>query len=630
MLSEARARLANTQGKKAKRKARERQLEESRRLSAIQKRRELKSAGINTNILKGAKKWKGGMDLNTDIPFHRQAPIGFHDISDEVEKEELQSLELESGTILTKLEQKRRMEEEMQDKQQESKKLKTKSSDYIPPQTLKAFQDAEEAAIANRKKLILPAPQMSDSELSEIIKMGKQGLVAKSVIESAASSSSESFSRGLLTEYEGAISSNMPIRTPRTVSVEQESLVVQARNLRAMTEAQTPLLGGSVDVYGSVDFTCQPKKTIAATPNPLAAKLTPKVPSSAAELMDMTPKLRDQMGINTPRVGGSSDFDVESVPGTPRSYSSSATNSTLQQNIMRAQLKNLFSELPKPKNDFEIVLPTIESSKESKGNILNDAEDLDANQKRLLREEQDEEFRSRSSAVKMELPRPLVFKEMKSKDPIESLIFQEIHGMMSHDALQFPVPGQQSVDSHVNDFIQLKHQDLVNAYELIQNELKTLGWNEMDSCTFDSLHETLSKEYMFIPKPKPHFELVNKMSDKDKISAYRILLDSCREKMRKDATAAQKQEKRVGVLLGGYMARAQNLEKEIQSVYTQIQQGTFEKQGFELLRDLESIALPMRLSKAKKEYQDLLIKDKEKQEKYAALKVQEEELLHSL
>ena len=46
MLSEARARLANTQGKKAKRKARERQLEEARRLAVLQKKRELKAAGV--------------------------------------------------------------------------------------------------------------------------------------------------------------------------------------------------------------------------------------------------------------------------------------------------------------------------------------------------------------------------------------------------------------------------------------------------------------------------------------------------------------------------------------------------------------------------------------------------------
>jgi hypothetical protein len=45
MLSEARARLANTRGKKAKRKAREKQLEEARRLASLQKKRELKAAG---------------------------------------------------------------------------------------------------------------------------------------------------------------------------------------------------------------------------------------------------------------------------------------------------------------------------------------------------------------------------------------------------------------------------------------------------------------------------------------------------------------------------------------------------------------------------------------------------------
>lgn len=46
MLAEARARLANTQGKKAKRKARERQMDEARRLASLQKRRELRAAGI--------------------------------------------------------------------------------------------------------------------------------------------------------------------------------------------------------------------------------------------------------------------------------------------------------------------------------------------------------------------------------------------------------------------------------------------------------------------------------------------------------------------------------------------------------------------------------------------------------
>lgn len=52
MLAEARARLANTRGKKAKRKAREKQLEEARRLAALQKKRELKAAGIAVGRMK--------------------------------------------------------------------------------------------------------------------------------------------------------------------------------------------------------------------------------------------------------------------------------------------------------------------------------------------------------------------------------------------------------------------------------------------------------------------------------------------------------------------------------------------------------------------------------------------------
>lgn len=81
MLSEARARLANTQGKKAKRKAREKQLEEARRLAALQKRRELRAAGIEVN---SRRKKKRGVDYNSEIPFEKRPALGFYDTSKEV------------------------------------------------------------------------------------------------------------------------------------------------------------------------------------------------------------------------------------------------------------------------------------------------------------------------------------------------------------------------------------------------------------------------------------------------------------------------------------------------------------------------------------------------------------------
>ncbi len=81
MLSEARARLANTQGKKAKRKAREKQLEEARRLASLQKRRELRAAGIGGRRLIRVK--KGQINYNEEIPFEKRPARGFYDTSGE-------------------------------------------------------------------------------------------------------------------------------------------------------------------------------------------------------------------------------------------------------------------------------------------------------------------------------------------------------------------------------------------------------------------------------------------------------------------------------------------------------------------------------------------------------------------
>ena len=84
MLSEARARLANTQGKKAKRKAREKQLGEARRLASLQKRRELRAAGIIIGSGWAYKMRKHHlMDYNNEIPFEKQIPAGFNDPSED-------------------------------------------------------------------------------------------------------------------------------------------------------------------------------------------------------------------------------------------------------------------------------------------------------------------------------------------------------------------------------------------------------------------------------------------------------------------------------------------------------------------------------------------------------------------
>ncbi|CAI4683974.1 BDC_1c_G0042740.mRNA.1.CDS.1 [Saccharomyces cerevisiae] len=83
MLAEARARLLNTQGKKATRKIRERMLEESKRIAELQKRRELKQAGINVAIKKPKKKYGTDIDYNEDIVYEQAPMPGIYDTSTE-------------------------------------------------------------------------------------------------------------------------------------------------------------------------------------------------------------------------------------------------------------------------------------------------------------------------------------------------------------------------------------------------------------------------------------------------------------------------------------------------------------------------------------------------------------------
>ena len=76
MLSEARARLANTRGKKAKRKAREAQLDEARRLASLQKKRELKAAGIYASRLGATRRGGKFMDYDKEVRSRRPVALG--------------------------------------------------------------------------------------------------------------------------------------------------------------------------------------------------------------------------------------------------------------------------------------------------------------------------------------------------------------------------------------------------------------------------------------------------------------------------------------------------------------------------------------------------------------------------
>lgn len=162
MLSEARARLANTRGKKATRKARERMLEESKRIALLQKRRELKQAGINTKLKAPKKKFKNQIDYNADIAFEHKPAGGFYDTTEETQDNEnfLNNFKRQVNTSGVKDDERKR-EKRQRGNKEGSQTTIEKQAEPLEPK---------------RRKLQLSAPKFEDGHATTSIEDAAQEL----------------------------------------------------------------------------------------------------------------------------------------------------------------------------------------------------------------------------------------------------------------------------------------------------------------------------------------------------------------------------------------------------------------------------------------------------------------------
>ncbi|CAG8555324.1 7322_t:CDS:2, partial [Acaulospora colombiana] len=369
-------------GKKAKRKARERQLEEARRLAVLQKKRELKAAVKQK-----------GMDYNADIPFEHKPALGFYDTSEEQAKASSAPV----GQTLRRLENKRKPEDEeaerkKKQKRNEDAKKSGHETKFLPARDAQIQKLKEAEQISRRRKLVLPQAQVGEKELEEIVKIGLGGKEARAMVEEGGVGDMTS---GLLGEYDGLKDARMA-RTPRT-GPQEDMVMAEARNLRTLVAAQTPLLGEENTPLHLPEGTgfqgVTPRAQTAFTPNPLA---TPRANGGDANAAQPTPfRLPDALGINTPMTVGPS-FDQ-----TPMRSVKSAARAEKQ------ALSNAFESLPAPQNDFSIMLPedAEEEDENAKGDLMEDAAERD---KRLKKEEEErkrQEFNRRSLPVQKSFPR---------------------------------------------------------------------------------------------------------------------------------------------------------------------------------------------------------------------------------
>jgi len=644
MLSEARARLANTQGKKAKRKARERQLEEARRLAVLQKKRELKAAGI---IMRHKTK-KKGMDYNADIPFEKKAAPGFYDTSDE----QARATTAPVGQSLRRLENKRKPdEEEAERRKRQRKNANGKEGGDAPHQTkFIAARDAqiqklkEAESIGRRRKLVLPAAQVGEAELEDIVKIGQAGENAKALVAGGNEASSR-----LLSDYEGLEKARMA-RTPRTAP-QHDNVMSEARNLRNMVIAQTPLLGDEntplhTDPTGGMGFEgATPNHQVAFTPNPLATPLhaggadgsaTPRgdVPATPGSVLMRTPA-HDSLSINP-----SDRFS--SVGDTPREQRLRTTSA-------KRALKAGFMSLPKPENNFELLVPEDEEGDEdAEGPAVEeeDAGDRDARLRRMREEEERKALARRSQVVQRGLPRPpnvdverllqdLTLDEEPSElAPAEKLVHEELTSLLLHDSIAHPIPGTTRPGSTVSSYQIPPDDSIAVAKAAIHGELAAaLGYPDANEeqmkqgiaalSSLEEADESLSwvharQQLVYDAQSKTWTE-PEKLSEEARIAGYRALLDECRQDMSKEASKAAKSEKKLNITLGGYQARSTAIAKRITDAFEQMQKVKLDYESFVRLSTNESATGPGRVSALKEEVDQLERREKILQERYAEL-----------
>jgi pre-mRNA-splicing factor CDC5/CEF1 len=606
MLSEARARLANTQGKKAKRKARERQLEESRRLATLQKRRELKNAGINTKIVT---RKKGQMDYNADIPFEKQAIPGFYDTQEEQAINEHQREAFDPRR--QQLARKRQGDPEDDPDRKRQKHDKNKPSAAFAAAAkagqMQRIREAEQQS--KRRALVLPSPQVSEGELEEIVKMGMAGdRAAKRAGEDEMDGS-----KGLVSNYNNMIGST-PIRTPRTPA-QEDHITNEIRNIRALTETQSSLLGGENtplhEGSASTGFDgIVPRHHQMITPNPMAtpfrqggANAVGTTPIGAGATPLRTP--RDNLAIN--EAGGR-----QLIGQTPQEIK-------LVENSIRQQLRAKLSSLPKPKeSDWELEeLPSESAELNGYAEISEeDAAERDRRIDEVRKAAAAAEFRRQTQVYQRSLPRStlLDLDDMRQRDEsitdqIEAMIAAEIRAIIHNDARKFPIPGSKIIGSApaVETF---SGEELANARTLLDAEIDLADRRKFTEvfcsdvyapATADGLLETSTLGTM--------------------AAEYAAAFAAVQDDILDVASRGNKQEKKLAQLHGGYQARSKALRAKIVGVNEALEKVCIEGSVYEGAQRREELALSERLerlregvslvSKREREAQDAFRKARE-------------------
>jgi pre-mRNA-splicing factor CDC5/CEF1 len=623
MLSEARARLANTQGKKAKRKARERQLEESRRLAVLQKRRELKNAGINIKVVNHK---KGVMDYNADIPFEKAPAAGFYDTMDEQSRNERQREMFDPRK--QQLANKRKGDQDDDAERKKRKGDKNNNSTSAAAAKAGRMQKIREAEqLSKRRPLNLPTPQVSESELEDIIKMGMAGDRANQL----AGEEEGETTRGLMGNY-SALVGGTPIRTPRAPP-QEDHIANEIRNIRALTETQSSLLGGENTPLheggASTGFEgIAPRRQEIVTPNPMATPFR-----QGANGVGATP-MRGGIGpgatpLRTPRDHFALNNGVEGnqiIGSTPREIK-------MRENFVQQQLRRKLASLPKPKeSEWELEeLPSETQEPIGTGDhTVEDAEERDRRDEQIRKRAAEADFKRQTQVFQRSLPRPsvldltaLVERASHVTDPVEVWIAKEAAILIAHDARKHPVQGAK-IEGKAPKLEKLDDGLLEFARAMIAKELASDELQQQWQAGFDTSW-TLTHETSALPGLSAYNDEDSDVFQQEQrmINAF----DNVQDALMATAERGNKLEKKLAIHIGGYQARAKTLRGKIVEASAALEKAKFDLDAFRTLQIAEDSAISRRLEKLRDEVTFVTRRGREAQDLYKARKDEFDELV---
>jgi len=616
MLTEARARLANTRGKKAKRKAREKSLEEARRLAALQKHRELKAAGIS---IRQRTQRKGRIDYGTEIPFEQKVPAGFHETGPE--EDPITSLGLKNLS-LAQLENRNRLQTELRMRKDDERKIKRLKKDDLPAaiEIINKLNDPKNTK--KNSKLILPAPQLQDWELEHIAKVGDK------------TAEMADGSLGLVQSYGqtplGSLSGgpgHTPGRTPF-----KNTVMIEAKNAIKRNAMQTPLHGGDNPDMEESDFSgVMPRSMRTQTPR-TDAHTGLKTPSSTpfADLVGMgkTPLGGGTLGGGTPMsMGGMmtpgtgtpnmtpGSTPMQGMPGegmtpgrtsssvgggmTPRDALSlnekfdSRENPFLAHQNASMQVKHALRHMPKPQNEVELVVPELDEESEAPDVFMEDAEDRERREAEEVERRAEEERKRRSQVIQKDGLRPYLPQMVNFEpslpsgfDDAEKLIFEEIEKQVARDAYLFPIKGVKPPKTLIpQDDLPWEELEEIKKQVEIDAQLEHGEAPE---------YMDISQEFIYVPRTKK-YEFVESVPLNDQVASIREEFEKIKANMSKDNKKVEKLETKANMLMGGHVLA---MKKSLARIKTQFDEKTkliCELEAFTQLKRQEEVAVKMRL-----------------------------------